>query len=77
MGEEERSRFIAETFRYMKGHDSVLREFENVRCVFDIALSAAGFGQLKRHRMATMNTQPYDPGLGVTLPPSISEAGAL
>ncbi len=76
MGEEERSRFIAETFRYMKGHDSVLREFENVRCVFDIALSAACFGQLKRHRMATMNAQPYDPGLGVTLPPSIPEAGA-
>lgn len=76
MGEEERSRFIAETFRFMKPHDSVLREFENVRCVFEITLSAACFGQLKRHRMATLNAQPYDPALGVTVPPAISEAGA-
>ncbi|MBT5369147.1 MAG: hypothetical protein HOL05_14005, partial [Nitrospinaceae bacterium] len=76
MGEEERTRFIAETFRHMKGHDSVLREFENVRCVFEITLSAACFGQLKRHRMATMNTQPYDPALGVTTPLAITAAGA-
>jgi thymidylate synthase ThyX len=76
MGDEERTRFIAETFRHMKGHDSVLREFENVRCVFEITLSAACYGQLKRHRMATMNTQPYDLSLGVTVPASISAAGA-
>ncbi|MEE9239736.1 MAG: FAD-dependent thymidylate synthase [bacterium] len=76
MGDEERTRFIAETFRHMKARDSVLREFENVRCVFELTLSAAGFGQLKRHRMATLNTQPYDPALGVTVPSAISEAGA-
>ncbi|MEE9275430.1 MAG: FAD-dependent thymidylate synthase, partial [bacterium] len=51
MGEEARARFIADTFRHMKGHDPVLREFENVRCVFEITLSAACFGQLKRHRI--------------------------
>lgn len=76
MGGEERAQFIAETFRHMKGHDPVLREFENVRCVFEITLSAACFGQLKRHRMATMNIQPYDPGLGVTIPPALTAAGA-
>ena len=76
MGDEERTHFIAETFRYMKPHDSVLREFENVRCVFEITLSAACFGQLKRHRMATLNVQPYDPALGVTVPSAITEAGA-
>ncbi len=76
MGDEERARFIAETFRHMKGHDSVLREFENVRCVFEITLSAACYGQLKRHRMATMNTQPYDLSLGVTVPAPLSAAGA-
>ena len=76
MSDEERTRFIAETFRYMKSHDSVLREFENVRCVFEITLSAACFGQLKRHRMATLNVQPYDPALGVTVPSAITEAGA-
>jgi thymidylate synthase ThyX len=61
----------------MKSHDSVLREFENVRCVFEITLSAACYGQLKRHRMATLNTQPYDLSLGVTVPSAISAAGAL
>ncbi len=76
MNEEERKRFIASTFRFMGGHDSVLREFENVRCVFELTLSAACFGQLKRHRMATLNAQPYDVALGVTTPPSIIEAGA-
>ena len=35
MGEDERARFIASTFRLMRGHDAVLREFENVRCVFE------------------------------------------
>ncbi len=77
MSEDERTRFIASTFRLMRGHDAVLREFENVRCVFEVTLSAACFGQLKRHRMSTLNTQPYDIALGVTMPPAIAEAGAV
>ena len=76
MSENERARFIASTFRLMRGHDAVLREFENVRCVFEVTLSAACFGQLKRHRMSTLNTQPYDIALGVTMPAAIIEAGA-
>lgn len=70
------ARFIASTFRHMRGHDSVLREFENVRCVFEVTLSAACFGQLKRHRMATLNAQPYDVALGVTVPSAIVKSGA-
>ncbi len=70
------ARFIASTFRHMCEHDSVLREFENVRCVFEVTLSAACFGQLKRHRMATLNAQPYDVALGVTVPDAIAESGA-
>ncbi len=76
MSVEERTRFIASTFRHMRGHDAVLREFENVRCVFEVTLSAACFGQLKRHRMSTLNTQPYDLTLGVTIPRAVEEAGA-
>ena len=76
MNEEERTRFIASTFRLMRGHDAVLREFENVRCVFELTLSAACFGQLKRHRMSTLNTQPYDITLGVTMPSAVAESGA-
>ncbi|MBI3127980.1 MAG: FAD-dependent thymidylate synthase [Candidatus Tectomicrobia bacterium] len=76
MGDEERRRFMASTFRHMKSFDPVLREFENARCVFEITLSAACFGQIKRHRMSTLNVQPYDPALGVTVPVSIVQAGA-
>ena len=76
MDAEERARFIASTFKLMRGHDAVLREFENVRCVFEVTLSAACFGQLKRHRMSTLNTQPYDIALGVTIPKAVEEAGA-
>jgi len=39
-------------------------------------ISATCFAQLKRHRMATLTTQPYDPNLDVTVPPSIREIGA-
>lgn len=76
MGEEERQRFMASTFRHMKSFDPVLREFENAHCVFEVTLSAACFGQLKRHRMSTLNVQPYDLTLGVTVPEAVVHAGA-
>ncbi|MEK6711790.1 MAG: FAD-dependent thymidylate synthase [Nitrospinota bacterium] len=76
MADAERRGFLASTFRHMKSFDSVLREFENARCVFEVTLSAACFGQLKRHRMSTLNAQPYDPALGVTVPEAILRAGA-
>ena len=40
-----------------------------------MVLSAACFGQLKRHRMASIISQPYDPALGVTIPEAITKAG--
>ncbi|MFH1837476.1 MAG: FAD-dependent thymidylate synthase [Candidatus Omnitrophota bacterium] len=59
----------------MQFYDSMLREFEYANLTFDIILSSACFGQLKRHRMATITVQPYDPGLGITIPESIKEIG--
>jgi thymidylate synthase ThyX len=59
----------------MQFYDSMLREFEYVNLTFNIILSAACFGQLKRHRMSTITAQSYDPGLGVTIPESIKEIG--
>jgi thymidylate synthase ThyX len=38
-------------------------------------VSASCFAQLKRHRMATIIAQDYDPGLGVTIPPAIVAIG--
>ena len=59
----------------MQFYDSMLREFEYVNLTFNIILSAACFGQLKRHRMSTITAQKYDPALGVTIPSSIAEIG--
>jgi thymidylate synthase ThyX len=58
-------------------YDSVLREFEHVDLTFELKVSSTCFAQLKRHRMATLTAQLYDPGLGVVVPPSIEAAGAL
>ncbi|MBN3039601.1 MAG: FAD-dependent thymidylate synthase, partial [Candidatus Omnitrophica bacterium] len=52
-----------------------IREFEDVDFTYNIVLSAACFGQLKRHRMSTITSQPYNPELGVTIPESIKEIG--
>ncbi len=57
----------------MEFYDAVLREFEYVNLTFNIILSSACFGQLKRHRMVTLTVQEYNPQLGVTIPPSIKE----
>jgi len=54
-------------------YDSMLREFEYVNLTFDIVLSSACFGQLKRHRMSTITAQNYDPNLGVTIPQAIKD----
>ncbi len=61
--------------RYMELYDVALREFEHADLVFALTVSSACFGQLKRHRLATITSQDYDPGLGVTIPGSVREIG--
>jgi flavin-dependent thymidylate synthase len=63
------------TWRNMQFYDSMVREFEYANLTFNVALSSACFGQLKRHRMSTITAQSYDLGLGVTIPESIKEIG--
>jgi thymidylate synthase ThyX len=63
------------TFEYIKAHDAVLREMENIDLQFELVMSASCFAQLKRHRMATIISQNYDPGLGVTIPPAVLAIG--
>jgi flavin-dependent thymidylate synthase len=72
----ERRAFVRAAFRRMEFYDFPRREFEHADLVFDLVISASCFAQLKRHRMATLTRQPYDPALGVTVPPSIREIGA-
>ncbi|NQT29410.1 MAG: FAD-dependent thymidylate synthase [Candidatus Saganbacteria bacterium] len=66
---------IKTCFKYAEFYDKPQREFEYVDLTFDLVVSAACFGQLKRHRLATLTSQLYDPGLGVTIPESIVKCG--
>ena len=61
------------SWKNLQLYDSMLREFEYANLTFDIVLSAACFGQLKRHRMSTITSQDYDPNLGITIPDAIKE----
>ncbi len=62
-------------FANLQFYDSALREFEYANLTYNIILSSACFGQLKRHRMTTITAQQYDASLGITVPESIKEAG--
>ena len=75
-GPAARRDIVRRAFERMEFYDFPLREFEHADLVFDLVVSASCFAQLKRHRMATLTWQRYDPALGVTVPPSVREAGA-
>jgi flavin-dependent thymidylate synthase len=62
-------------FENLQPHDAVLRELENVDLLYELVVSSSCFAQLKRHRMATIISQEYDPALGVTIPPSVRKIG--
>ncbi|MBM3314888.1 FAD-dependent thymidylate synthase [candidate division WOR-3 bacterium] len=69
-----RKREIAKlVWQDMQAYDAVLREFEHLYLTFELTISASCFAQLKRHRLATLTVQPYNPNLGWTIPNSIAE----
>lgn len=68
--------FLKKAFQYMEFYDFPQREFEYVDLTYALTISASCFAQLKRHRMASLTYQRYDPKLGVTIPPSVLEIGA-
>jgi flavin-dependent thymidylate synthase len=70
-----RKKLMLEAFEHMEFYDPPPREFEHAELVFELVVSASCFAQLKRHRLATLTVQRYDPALGVTVPPSVAEAG--
>lgn len=71
----EKKALFKTTFEHIQAHDAALRELENVDLQFELVMSASCFAQLKRHRMATIIAQDYDPGLGVTIPPAVLAIG--
>lgn len=75
MDPEEKQGAIAASLKRIRSYDPPLREFEHADLQFELIVSASCFAQMKRHRMATVTTQDYDPALGITIPPAIREAG--
>ncbi|MGD8534374.1 MAG: FAD-dependent thymidylate synthase [Candidatus Aminicenantes bacterium] len=73
---EEKRELLELAFKHMEFYDFPPREFEYTSLTFDLVVSASCFAQLKRHRMATLTAQDYNPELGVTVPPSVEEIGA-
>ncbi|MGD9209192.1 MAG: FAD-dependent thymidylate synthase [Desulfobacteraceae bacterium] len=55
----------------MEAWTAMPRQWELVPFTFEIVCSASCFAQLKRHRMATIIPQAYDPSLGCVVPESI------
>ncbi len=68
---EARRSLLLKAFEHAELYDAVLREFEVVSLTFEVVVSASCFAQLKRHRMATILPQEYDPDLGIAVPESI------
>jgi flavin-dependent thymidylate synthase len=77
MGKRGRADMIVSTMKKMQSHDAVWREFESVRMIFEVTVSASCFAQLKRHRMATIIVQRYMPALGISVPESVRRAGKV
>jgi flavin-dependent thymidylate synthase len=75
LSDKDKESFLKRAWQHMEFYDFALREFEYLDLQFDLTVSATCFAQLKRHRMATMTSQPYNPDLGVTIPLSVEEVG--
>ncbi len=75
MSRKERLNLFKRSLRNMELFDSVLREFECAQVTYALTVSAACFGQLKRHRLATVITQDYQPSLGTVIPPIVKKVG--
>ena len=75
MSDVEKEGFLKEALGRMKAYDAAPRAFEQVDLLYELTVSATCFAQLKRHRMASLTVQDYDPALGITIPPAISAIG--
>jgi flavin-dependent thymidylate synthase len=71
LNQEARQGLLLKAFEHAELYDAALREFEVVSLTFELVVSASCFAQLKRHRMATVLPQRYDPDLGLTVPESV------
>jgi len=71
----EKIRILDIADKYQEKFDPKLREYELGDRVAQLSMSSSAFAQIKRHRINTLITQPYNPSLGITTPPSIMGGG--
>jgi len=71
LGPGERRALFEAVVEHLGPHDSLPRAFEHGIVQVELVISAAAFGQLKRHRISSPTPGPYDPGLGITVPPTM------
>jgi len=75
MSDDEMKKLVKTCFQFAEFYDRPQREFEYADLTYELIVSAACFAQLKRHRMATLTLQPYDPKLKVMIPSGVKKAG--
>jgi flavin-dependent thymidylate synthase len=75
MSLKRRNDLFKKVCQYMELYDAAPREFECAQLTYSLTVSSACFGQLKRHRIATLVCQEYDPDLGYTVPESVQNVG--
>ena len=75
MSQEHRVSLVARTLTHMSQFDAPPRAFEDAIFRFELVIDASALAQLKRHRMSTQHWGPYDPELGVTIPPMVDAIG--
>lgn len=75
MSRKKRNELFKRACKHMELYDVALREFEFAQLTYSLIISSACFGQLKRHRIATISCQEYDPMLGYTVPQSVKIVG--
>ena len=68
-------RMLRVPLRRLGPHDQAWRAFEGIDLRYELVVSASCYAQLKRHRMATLIAQEYDPSLGISVPASVRGAG--
>jgi len=77
MDTTEKRELIEQSLRLLDEHEPPLRHFELPCMTFELIVSSSCFAQLKRHRMATLLCQPYQPALGTTVPPAFEQVGLV
>lgn len=75
MTRERRARLVRAALAHLSAYDAPPRAFEEASFRFEVVVDASAMAQLKRHRMSTQHWGPYDPALGVTVPPAIADIG--